>query len=147
MPPSWVWTIGEPKPIPPVRRMLAETQNRNWVIFPHAKQQNSVLDAKRCECFSVTVRFFFVFQIFFRGKIFTFGHIHWIYCPHHPGFQCQMKGYVKFGSGDFTTQKLTWQWKMDHLKMQFLIETGIFQCHVRFQEGSHKLSHENNLAV
>ena len=29
--------------------------------------------------------------------------------------------------------KLTWQWKIHHLKMYFLLKIGIFQCHVSFQ--------------
>ena len=28
--------------------------------------------------------------------------------------------------------KLTWQWKLHHLKMYFLLKMGIFQCHVSF---------------
>ena len=30
-------------------------------------------------------------------------------------------------------KKLTWQWKIHHLKMYFLLKMGIFQCHVSFQ--------------
>ena len=29
--------------------------------------------------------------------------------------------------------KLTWQWKIHHLKMYFLLKIRIFQCHVSFQ--------------
>ena len=29
--------------------------------------------------------------------------------------------------------KLTWQWKIHHLKMYLLLNMGIFQCHVSFQ--------------
>ena len=30
-------------------------------------------------------------------------------------------------------RKLTWQWNIHHLKMDFLLKLGIFQCHVSFQ--------------
>ena len=30
-------------------------------------------------------------------------------------------------------RKLTWQWKIHHLKMYFLLKTGILRCHVCFQ--------------
>ena len=30
--------------------------------------------------------------------------------------------------------KLTWQWKMDHLKMYFLLKMGIFHCYVSLPE-------------
>ena len=30
-------------------------------------------------------------------------------------------------------RKLTWQWKIHHLKIYFLLNMGIFQCHVSFQ--------------
>ncbi len=33
-----------------------------------------------------------------------------------------------------TPGKLTWQWKMDPLKMYFLLQMGIFYCHVSFLE-------------
>ena len=29
--------------------------------------------------------------------------------------------------------KLTWQWKIHHLKMYFLLKMGIFRCYVSFQ--------------
>ena len=29
-------------------------------------------------------------------------------------------------------RKLTWQWKLHHVKMYFLLKMGIFQCHVSF---------------
>ena len=32
-----------------------------------------------------------------------------------------------------TKKKLTWQWKIHHLKMYFLLKMGIFQCNVSFQ--------------
>ncbi len=31
-------------------------------------------------------------------------------------------------------RKLTWQWNIDHLKIYFLLKTGIFHCHVSFRE-------------
>ena len=31
--------------------------------------------------------------------------------------------------------KLTWQWKMDLLKMYSLLKMGIFYCHVSLLEG------------
>ena len=34
--------------------------------------------------------------------------------------------------------KLTWQWKMDLLKMYSLLNLGIFQCHVSFLEGMYQ---------
>ena len=34
--------------------------------------------------------------------------------------------------------KLTWQWKMDPLKMYFLLKMGIFHCYVSLPEGSSK---------
>ena len=44
---------------------------------------------------------------------------------------------VKFSSfqngSDLPPRKLTWQWKIHHLKMYFLLNMGIFQCHVSFQ--------------
>ena len=30
-------------------------------------------------------------------------------------------------------RKLKWQWKIHHLKIYFLLNMGIFQCHVTFQ--------------
>ncbi len=30
-------------------------------------------------------------------------------------------------------EKVTWQWNIDQWKMYFLLNMGIFQCHVRFQ--------------
>ena len=38
-----------------------------------------------------------------------------------------------FSSIFATSQKLTWHWKIHHLKMYFLLKTGTFQCHVSFQ--------------
>ena len=35
--------------------------------------------------------------------------------------------------GNPPPKKLTWQWKIHHLKMYFLLKMGIFQCHVSFQ--------------
>ena len=40
------------------------------------------------------------------------------------------KGYKNVASG-----KLTWQWKMNLLKMYSLLNTGIFHCHVSLLEG------------
>ena len=34
-------------------------------------------------------------------------------------------------------EKLTWQWKTNHLKMYLLLKMVISHCHVRFQEGIH----------
>ena len=34
------------------------------------------------------------------------------------------------------SSKLTWQWKMDPLKMYFLLKMGIFHCYVSLPEGS-----------
>ena len=31
--------------------------------------------------------------------------------------------------------KLAWQWKMDPLKMYFLLKMGIFQCYISLPEG------------
>ena len=36
----------------------------------------------------------------------------------------------------YTPQKLTWQWKNNHLEMYHLLNMVIFQCHVSFQGGS-----------
>ena len=36
-------------------------------------------------------------------------------------------------------RKLTWQWNIHHLKMYFLVNMGIFQCHVSFQGCSFKV--------
>ena len=41
------------------------------------------------------------------------------------------KGYKNVASG-----KLTWQWKMNLLKMYSLLNTGIFHCHVSLLEGT-----------
>ena len=35
-------------------------------------------------------------------------------------------------------EKLTWQWKTDHLKMYLLLKMGISHCHVSFREGMYK---------
>ena len=39
----------------------------------------------------------------------------------------------------FTSWKLTWQWKIHHLKMYLLLNMGVFQCHVSFQGCTYKL--------
>ena len=40
--------------------------------------------------------------------------------------------------------KLTWQWKMDPLKMYFLLNMVILNCHLRWQEGNKKLGWNNS---
>ena len=37
---------------------------------------------------------------------------------------------------DVPARKLTWQWNIHHLKMYFLLNMVIFQCHVSFQGSS-----------
>ena len=44
-------------------------------------------------------------------------------------------------------RKLTWQWKMQHLKMCFLLKIGIFQCHVGFQGFNHDFPPFQNKSV
>ena len=43
-------------------------------------------------------------------------------------------------------EKLTWHWKIHHLKMYFLLKMVIFQCHVSFQEGNPAKMRDNNKA-
>ncbi len=55
--------------------------------------------------------------------------------PTYPFLRCQP--FVQFFGGYkiCLTRKLTWQWKMDRLKMCFLLKLVIFQCHFSFQGG------------
>ena len=46
-------------------------------------------------------------------------------------FCVNVKGQLGVPSG-----KLTWQWKMDLLKMYSLLKMGIFHCHVSLLEGT-----------
>ena len=46
------------------------------------------------------------------------------------------RGYVSFFEG-VPSGKLTWQWKMDLLKMYSLLKMEIFYCHVSLLEGNH----------
>ena len=43
---------------------------------------------------------------------------------------------------DYPPIKLTWQWKIHHQKMYFLLKIGIFRCHVSFQ-GCNQFSPKN----
>ena len=40
--------------------------------------------------------------------------------------------------------KLTWQWKMDPLKMYFLLNMGIFHCYVSLPQGTSSLPNTTN---
>ena len=39
----------------------------------------------------------------------------------------------KHGKKHLPSRKLTWQWRIHHLKMYFLLKMVIFQCHVSFR--------------
>ncbi len=41
--------------------------------------------------------------------------------------------WVTWGKNTPPPRKLTWQWKIHHLKMYFLLKMVILQCHVSFQ--------------
>ena len=49
------------------------------------------------------------------------------------GFQCICDG-ISTSFSCYTPVKLTWQWKMDPLKMYFLLKMVIFYCYVSLPE-------------
>ena len=49
---------------------------------------------------------------------------------------CSWKRFSSATKNAVPSGKLTWQWKMDLLKMYSLFENGIFHCHVSLPEGS-----------
>ena len=52
-------------------------------------------------------------------------------------FQCFILQIIHSG-------KLTWQWKMDPLKMYFLLNMGIFHCYVSLPQGTSSLPNTTN---
>ena len=51
-------------------------------------------------------------------------------------------GWRNIPNNQLPSGKLTWQWKMDLLKMYSLLKMVIFHCHVRLLDGSWSLNHK-----
>ncbi len=45
------------------------------------------------------------------------------------------------------SRKLTWQWKMDPLKMYFLLNMGVFYCYVSLPEGTWRTIPDNKWLI
>ena len=64
-----------------------------------------------------------------------FWRSHWSILQHPKSTDLNQES-VLFCAGfyEVPSRKLTYHWKIHHLKMYFLLNMGMFQCHVSFQE-------------
>ena len=149
MPPSWVWTLGEPLGQSKGQKDADWNSEPVWADLPKCKTKNSVLDSKKVcvffYVFSVIYSYkiqavFLCFGFFVGGKILHF----WtypldLYTP-PPRIPVSNEELCKVWLGWLYPQKPHMAMENGPFEDVVLIEKGIFQCHVRFQEGSHKLS-------